>query len=224
MTTRRIPATDPRLGRHVEHDERSRAFTLPMRFATTAWHTKTIRIYDPTPNPNQTIGNCTGCSKAMQLNAVGNRKRGVILDMGTATGLYSKATVLDTFPGTYLPDDTGSSGLAAAKAAQFYGLGGAYSWLFNGADGVADAIMQGHAVSVGTRWDNNMFTPDERGQVHPGGGVAGGHQWTVRGFNPGTDLFTGRCWWGDFRDFYISRTDLDALLDDDGDAHVQARA
>jgi hypothetical protein len=35
----------------------------------------------------------------------------------------------------------------------------------------------------------------------------------------------GRCWWGpDFRDFWISRANLDQLLGEDGDAHWQAAA
>ena len=84
--------------------------------------------------------------------------------------------------------------------------------------------MGGMCVSVGTRWDESMFTPDANGVIHPGGATAGGHQWTVRGYNAKRDMLMGRCWWGEFRDFWISRSDLAALLADNGDAHVQERA
>lgn len=224
LYVRRIPALDPRLGRHVVHDERSRGFALAATVDTSKWVTKLIRVYDPVPNPNQTIGDCTGCAKAMQMNAAGNRKKGVVLGLATADKVYSLATTLDPFDGSYPPDDTGSNGLSAAKAAQKLGLGGTYRWIFNGADGVVQAVMDGHVVNVGTRWDNNMFNQDAKHFVHPGGGIAGGHEWTVRGYSVEMDALRGRCWWGTFRDFWIKRTDLAELLADQGDAHVQARA
>lgn len=223
--TKRIPSEDPRLGRHVVHDPRSKGFALPTPVDKTTWHTKSIRIYDPTPNPTQTIGNCTTCAKAMQLNAAGNRKSGVVLDMAWAVKAYEWETANDNFPGTYPPDDTGSSGLWAAKTARHLGVGGDYFWLFAGADQVVQAVMNGDVVNVGTRWDHDMFHPDARGQVHPGGGVAGGHEYAIRGYDKDRDLLLGRCWWGPgFRDFWISRADLDGLLRDNGDAHVQRRA
>lgn len=224
LYVRRFERNDRRLGRVVVHDPRSRAFAFPATVDTTTWRTRSIRLYDPIPNPDQTIGNCTGCAKAMQFNAVGNRVTGQVLRMADADYIYSRATTLDPWPGAYPPDDTGSSGLAAAKAAQQLGLGGTYRWIFNGADGVVQAVMAGHVVNVGTRWDNRMFHQDADGRVEPGGSVAGGHEWTVRGFDADRDWVLGRCWWGGFRDFWIRRDHLGDLLADDGDALVQARA
>lgn len=199
-------------------------FALPVAVDRSSWRTRSLRVYDPRPNPNQTHGNCTGCAKAMQLNAAGNRRAGVVLSMADADAVYSLATRLDPWPGEYPPTDTGSSGLAAAKAAQQLALGGEYRWLFGGADEVVQAVMDGHVVNVGTRWDAGMFSPDVAGIVRPGGAVAGGHEWTVRGYDARRDLVRGRCWWGAFRDFWMRRGDLGDLLADDGDAHVQARA
>lgn len=224
LYVRRFERSDRRLGRVVVHDPRSRAFAFPATVDTTTWRTRSIRLYDPIPNPDQVIGNCTGCAKAMQFNAVGNRVTGQVLRMADADYIYSRATTLDPWPGAYPPDDTGSSGLAAAKAAQQLGLGGTYRWIFNGADGVVQAVMAGHVVNVGTRWDNRMFHQDADGRVEPGGSVAGGHEWTVRGFDADRDWVLGRCWWGGFRDFWIRRDHLGDLLADDGDALVQARA
>lgn len=223
MYTKQLPTDDPRLGRHVVHDPRSLAFAVDNPIDPSTWHDKSIRIYDPKPNPNQTIGNCTGVAKCVMFNAVGNRKTGDVLTMQIAVDIYSVATTLDPWEGSYLPDDTGSSGLAAAKAAQQMGFGGEYNWVLSAADGVVQEIMNGTPVNVGTRWDYDMFHPDDTGQVHPGGGVAGGHEWTVRGYDKSRDLLLGRCWWGSFRDFWISRADLTALLIDDGDAHTQRR-
>lgn len=224
-----IHAQARHMGRHVEHDERSRGFARPTTVDKSTWRTKTIRIFDPRPNPNQPNGCCTGVAKCVQFNAAGDRQPGQVLNLDDAEKIYALATRLDSIPGYYAPgdphsQDTGSTGLAAAKAAQQLGLGGPYYWLFGGADEVVQAVMDGDVVNVGTRWDQQMFTPDSHGIVHPGGPVAGGHEWSVRGYNKARDLLLGRCWWGDFRDFWISRADFDALLADKGDAHVQARA
>jgi hypothetical protein len=227
LYVQRIPRQDQRLGRAIVHDPASRRFPLRATVDRSTWHTKTIRIYDPVPNPNQTIGNCTGCAKAMQLNSLGNRKSGVVLRMPDANRIYSLATTLDPWPGSWTApewDDTGSSGLAAAKAAQQLGIGGEYRWLFGGADEVVQAVMDGHVVNIGSYWYDVMFDQDSAGFIAPGGSVAGGHEWTVRGYVEPKDALVGRCWWGLFRDFYIKREHLNDLLHQDGDAHVQTRA
>jgi len=219
-----IPRTDPRLGRIVVHDPASRGFVHPGNTVDkSTWRDKKIRIIDPVKNPNQTVGNCTMCSKAMQLNTVNNRAKGVVLDMAWAMETYRWETANDSFQGAYPAQDTGSSGLWASKTAQHYGVGGEYTWLFNGADGVVQALMLGDTVSIGARWENDMFQRDKDGQVHLGGGLAGGHQWTARGYWKSRDLILGRCWWGSFQDFWIARTVVDDLLHDNGDAHVQQR-
>jgi hypothetical protein len=224
-----LPRNDRRLGRLVVHDSRSRGFARPGVVDRSTWHTHSIRIYDPVPNPNQTIGSCTACAKCMQLNAVGNRKAGRVLNLGYATSvLYPLSTRLDPFPGEYPPTDTGSSGLASAKAAKQLGIGGDYFWLFD-VNAVVQAVIDGDVVSVGTVWTDGMFDLDGRGFIAPTGNIAGGHQYAIRGYHADLDALVGRCWWGPVRqgevhrDFYIRRDDLGDLLSADGDAHVQAR-
>jgi hypothetical protein len=218
-----VEQQDPRLGRQMVHDSRSLQFPASFAVDPATWRTKSIRVYEPLPNPNQEVGCCTGVSKCTMFNAVGNRKTGSVLDMDDALSVYSLATTLDPWDGAFPPVDTGSSGLAAAKAAQQLGLGGQYRWLFGGADEIVQAVMGGICVSVGTWWYNDMFDRDVDGRVQPTGAQAGGHQWTVRGYDKGKDWILGRCWWGDFRDFWIARADLDELLHDGGDAHIQER-
>jgi hypothetical protein len=224
MDVERIVQQSPLLGRHKVHDPRSRDFALPTTVDRSTWRTKAIRVYDPSPNPNQPNGCCTAVAKCVQLNAAGNRKPGRVLNMDDAQRIYARETVIDPFPGTFPPDDTGSDGLSSCKVAVEEGLGGEYLWLFGGADEVVQNVMAGRVVSVGTSWYWNMFNTDADGRVSVSGDLAGGHQWSVRGYSRSRDWVLGRCWWGTFRDFWIARSDLDALLRDGGDAHWQRSA
>lgn len=214
----------PQLGRQKVHDPRSRAFALPMAVERADWRTKSIRIYDPAVNPNQCHSECTGCAKAMQFNAVGNRVSGRILDMDYAHKNYALATAIDPFPGTWPGQDTGSSGLASAQAAQKLGIGGAYYWIFNGADGVVDAIQQGKVVSVGTWWLDGMTRPDAHHVIEPTGKPVGGHQYAARAYDLDRDMVGLRCWWGSYKDVWIKRAHLNDLILDGGDAHTQVKA
>ncbi len=211
------------LGRNKVHDPRSRAFAMPVSVDRSLWKDKTIRIYDPLPNPNQSVGCCTGVAKASQLNAVGNRVTGRVLNMTDAERMYSRNSQIDPWPGSWLPEDTGSSGLASAKTAVEFGLAGAYSWLFGGADEVVQNVVEGRPISVGTWWYWSMFNRDfqNRVTIDDQEGQAGGHQYLIRGYDLSSDMVLGRCWWGEFRDFWMSRADLDRLLRDGGDAHFQ---
>lgn len=218
-----LPFTDPRLGRHVLHDPRSKGFAKPGVIDKSTWHDKSIRIYDPRPNPNQPNGCCTMVAKAVMFNAVHNRKRGVVLDMDWVQERYVWETQNDEFPGEMPQEDTGSNGLASCKTAQHFGEGGAYYWLFGGADSIVQAIIDGDVVSCGTRWDNDMFNKDSDGRIHLGGGMAGGHQWAAHRYWKARNWIGGVCWWNGFREFWISVPDMDNLMQDDGDAHVQVR-
>jgi hypothetical protein len=218
-----VPQQYNHLGRQLVHDPRSKAFPVLTVVDRANWVTKTIRLYDPVKNPNQCHGECTGVAKCIQFNAAGNRVRGQVLDMDDAHKFYSMATSLDPFPGTWPPDDTGSSGLASAKAAQKLGLGGEYRHVFNGADGVVQLIQQSYVVSVGTWWYDGMMRPSIGNVIEPTGRQVGGHQYAARGYDVKTDLVTLRCWWGSYRDVRIKREHLNELILDGGDAHIQVR-
>ena len=224
VTTIEVPQLTPKLGRQVEHNSRSRAFAMGTAIDRSTWRDKSIRLYEPIPNPNQMVGCCTGVAKCSQLNAAGNRKTGRVLKMADAERIYSRNTEIDPWDGNWPPDDTGSSGLASCQTAIEFGLAGEYRWLFGAADEVVQNVMEGRVISVGTWWYWDMFQPDARGLIKVGGGQAGGHQYVIRGYDVDRDWVLGRCWWGSFRDFWMSRSDLDALLRDDGDAHFQRTA
>jgi hypothetical protein len=207
-----VPQLDPRLGRQVVHDRRSRAF--PFRAEAPAWRDITLRVYGPRTRPNQTIGNCTGVAECVMGDTIGNRIAGVTLNMDDAVRIYSRATELDPWDGQYPPTDTGSSGTAAANAAVEMGIA---------------TRAAGHSVSVGTWWLHDMWNVDQAtGLINVGGDRDGGHQWCVVGYSKRYDAFRGECWWGawGFRNtgrFLIRRQDLAELLSDDGDAHVSYR-
>lgn len=219
---------DPRLGRQVVHDPRSREFPRAgSPVDPSSWRTRTLRTYDPRPNPNQPNGCCTGVSMCVQGNTAGVASVSRRLTMADAQAVYTLATSIDPFPGQMPDQDTGSSGLAAAKAARRLGLlTGSYRWLFRGADEVVQAVMDGQPVSVGTWWYDGAFTMIREAhplpRIEPTGRKVGGHQWTIRGFDLPTDSLIGRCWWGEFRDVRIRRSHLADLLADDGDAHIAA--
>lgn len=218
-----IPQRWTRLGRQKVHDPRSRGFAHSVAVEKGKWHDKSIRIYDPKVNPNQCHGECTGCANAMMLNAKGNRKTGVVLTMDDAHRIYSLATKLDPFKGEWPPTDTGSSGLAAAKAAQQLGLGGEYRHIFGGADEIVQTIMDDRVVSIGTWWYNGMFKPNADGVIEPTGSRAGGHQYAAHRYDYDRDLVGLRCWWGTYKDVWIKRSHLNDLVMAGGDAHIQDR-
>ena len=223
-----VEQTDPRLGRNVVHDPASRRFAFTAE--TPVLRDISLRVYGPQVRPDQSVGCCTGVDQCVKANTKGNRVIGTVLRMADAEVVYSAATKIDPWPGEWPPSDTGSSGLAACKAALSLGLIENYEWIFNGPDGILAALAQGRPVGVGTWWFDSMFEVDQdTGLIEVGGPIAGGHQWTVVGYSKRYDAFRGQCWWGPwgFRDtgrFLIRRADLARLLADDGDAHVTRRA
>jgi hypothetical protein len=230
-----VEQQSPLLGRQKVHDERSRAFALPRRAVDrSSWRDKAVRLYDSLPNPNQCHGECTGCAEAMVLNQVGNRVTGRVLDLRVdAHRLYAWATFNDPWDGAMYFDeathalsgqDTGSSGLAAAKASVANGYATGYEHEFGGGEGVLQNIHEGRALSVGTWWYGDMFEASGGTFAglpifRPTGGRVGGHQYVARAHDVGRRLVGCRTWWGGVRDFWVTEDDFDSLLRDGGDAH-----
>ena len=229
-----IPQEHRWLGRQCVQDERSRAFARGLTVDPSTWRTTTIRTSDPLPNPDQPNGCCTGVSECVQGNSAGVPSVQRRLTMDDAQAVYTLATTLDPFAGSMPDQDTGSSGLAAAKAARRLGLlSGGYRWLLGGADEVVQHLCSPERtpVSIGTWWYEGMMRPQRAKPdgvhrlpfVEPTGRRVGGHQFTARGYHKPTDTVVVRCWWGSYRDVRVARTHLADLLADDGDAHVAER-
>lgn len=203
------------LGRRVQHDPKSLNFAAP---ELNPVKTKTWRRIGAVLDQGS-LGSCTGNAAAQAANSFPLRERGRVLRQADAVALYSRATELDPWEGTYPPDDTGSSGLAVAKAGAEKGLWTRYEWAF-GFDHALSALMEGPLL-VGTYWYNQMFYPDENGFVTPGGAVAGGHEYLLSGVNVrGKYLIFTNSWgkdWGIGGRFRMSFESFQKLLDEQGD-------
>lgn len=237
------------LGRHVNHDPRSRRY--PARLTATTlgpvFHERHIPIFD-----QGNLGSCTG-NAALGILATGPywdaepqswHDNGPLGATGRlpwtedgAVRLYSALTAADDFPGTYPPDDTGSDGLTAAKVLTSMGIVPGYQHTFSLTDALA--ALQHFPLLVGTEWLDSMFYPDSLGRINAAGPVDGGHEWIVDEFIPagrtphggsrplstGTrDCIGGTTSWGTSFGvagrFYLSVSDFGRLLAADGDVIV----
>lgn len=217
MTYVKLLSHHRRLGRHVEHDPRSRLYgyrkALPIH---SIQHHSNIEVLD-----QGNLGSCTGNAA---VGCVGYdpfyATVSVRLNEELAVIVYSKATHLDEVPGEYPPDDTGSTGLGVAKAMTALGLISGYLWMFSFLD-VLGALMQ-RPLIVGTYWYESMFNPDRFGVVTPAGRIAGGHEYILDGWDEATGLLSFRnSWgtrWGQGGRFYMTPASLTRLLAEDGDA------
>lgn len=205
------------LGRVLQHDSRSLEYPAP---TTLAVKSKNWRRYGTVLDQGR-VGSCTGNATAQALNHTPFHVIGSLcLHEDSAVWFYSKATVLDGFPGTYPPDDTGSSGLAVSKVAQDFGYITSYDHAF-GLDHVLSAAMYGPLI-VGTNWYEDMFNPDLNGVVYPTGSVVGGHEYVLNGVDiTNKKLRFLNSWtadWGVNGHFFISFDDFSKLLNEGGDA------
>jgi len=89
--------------------------------------------------------------------------------------IYPLATRLDPFPGTFPPDDTGSNGQSAWKAATQLGFTNVPLTAISSIDELISA-MQVVSCMVGVDWYDKMFEPTQTGELVIGGKIAGGHQ------------------------------------------------
>lgn len=206
------------LGRRPQFDERSRSFAAPVtRPVPSLVHHRTFG-----PRLNQgDLGACTGFATATAVNTHPNhRPRHLPKTAEDARSLYSRATAIDVFDGTWPPDDTGSSGLAACKAAVERGWIRRYEWAF-GLDH-ALATLAVRPVMFGTNWYESMFDSDDDGLVVIAGVAVGGHEWCAIGYNrPARLVYAVNSWgpkWGDNGRFNVRFDDLARLLREDGDA------
>jgi hypothetical protein len=222
ITRNIIASRDPRLKRHVNHDSRSRqyAFRAPRSatYGNVLWP-RSIPILD-----QGDLGSCTGNA------ATGHLGSGAFFatlptsfhgDENQAKTLYSKATALDSYAGTYPPTDTGSDGLSVAKAAQAFGFISGYRHTFAFADFMA--AVQQQPVIVGVNWYEGFYDPDANGVINLAAGdqVAGGHEFVVRGYDADkAQLLADNSWgpgWAVAGSFRIPTAVMTRLLSEDGD-------
>lgn len=181
------------LGRHVNHDPRSRRY--PFRAAAVVQHAvahiRRVPIFD-----QGSVGSCTGNAGVGVLGtepyysvfcALAGKPAidgvsGLSFDESGALALYHELTRTDDYPGTYPPDDTGSDGLTIGKVLTAQGIVPGYQHTFSLAE--AAAALQQYPLMAGTEWRDAMFYPDPLGRVSITGGVDGGHEWILDEYVP----------------------------------------
>lgn len=234
MYTRHIPEQPGagRLGRHVRHDPRSLRYLYPAHEVAglvSVRHKRVIPVLD-----QGDLGSCTGNAAE---GCVGTEPLWSVIaaperpwpedaakDEEQAVALYSAATRLDEFDGSYPPDDTGSSGLAVAKAAKAAGLISGYTHCTS-LDSALKALSQ-QPVIAGINWYDSFDYPLPSGfmTITTGAQVRGGHEICVDEL----DVDERRVWftnswgtgWGAEGRACLSWDDFERLLHEDGDVTV----
>lgn len=214
-----LDRNDPRLGRNVFHDSRSRGFDLA-RAVKPKLPDHAIRWERRGPVFDQgDLGCCTACA-ALGLMMTEPFATSGSWSMDQVRAFYHDETVLDNFAGSWPPDDTGSNGLAAMKVLKRRGAILGYHHAFSPVVAVA-ALTKG-PIAVGTVWLHSMFNP-RRGQiiVDQRSSVDGGHEYVVDGWDPKTRRVHMTNSWGDWGvegGAEIAYADFAWLLGQRGDA------
>jgi hypothetical protein len=209
-----------RLGRHVEHDEASRAFPAARApELVTRLHVRHGGVYD-----QGDLGSCTGNAMAGLLMTEPFWRKGRKLAEPDAIHLYEWATRLDAIPGAYPPDDTGSSGLAVAKAARQAGLIASYRHAF-GLDHALAALVLAPVI-VGVGWYEGFDRPGPHGLLTIAGDERGAHELELNHIDVERRLVGGfQSWgpaWGDRGRFCWTWDTFGRLLDEQGDVTTVA--
>lgn len=217
-----------RLGRHVRHDPRSLRYPFrapTIELVSRRWST------DQTPILDQgNLGSCTGnatvaallCDNRNPYNMSLTSEQKSALNEELAIRLYSEATAIDTFPGVYLPDDTGSDGLSVAKAAQNFGYISGYSHAFSLQD-VLGALTTAPVI-LGIMWYEGFDEPARDGKISKTGELRGGHEICLDEIDVANQTVWFRnSWspyWGVRGRAYMTWDTLTELLHEQGDATV----
>ena len=144
--------------------------------------------------------------------------------------IYWEAQKIDPWDGGAYPGAApfyeGTAVLAGAKVCQALGHFAEYRWAF----GLRDLILAvGYTgpVVLGINWYEGMFNPDVDGFIRPTGLIAGGHALLVHGVSvSGSYVKIHNSWgpsWGQNGGAKITFTDLERLLNEDGEACIPLR-
>lgn len=210
------------LDRVIQFDERSRNFPIrqlvgvrPLRSYTWRCRKTLDQGYD---------GACVGFGVTHELIA---RPAEVIgLDATYAKqNIYWEAQKIDPWDGGAYPGAPffyeGTSVLAGVKIAHNLGWMESYRWSFTFSDFQQGLGYHGPAV-IGVNWYEGMFEPDANNYIQPTGSLAGGHCVLVNGIDIKRQRFKiHNSWgpnWGVNGECYISFTDMERLLKEDGEA------
>lgn len=112
-----------------------------------------------------------------------------------ALDIYQAATLIDPWPETCPPSDTGSNSQASLTVAVRLGLYSSFSEAVTFAD-VQRGLSTGACVFE-SNWHEEMFSPERCGQIHVKGAIDGGHAYVLVGDDVDRKLLWGWTSWGD---------------------------
>lgn len=159
-----------RLGRHVEHDPRSREYQADAA-------SKIISVkHDATglPLDQGQLGSCTANALCGALDSAPNLNGGTPLDEPDAIDIYKLETKLEGEP--YPPNDPGGSGLMVCKAGKQMGLITSYHHAFGIEHALKALVLR--PVITGVNWYSSFDHPDQNGlvEIAPDATIRGGHE------------------------------------------------
>lgn len=216
-----IVVPNRRLGRNINIDPRNLRYMVPPATVdiSVSWERR-VPVFD-----QGNLGSCTGNAEAGCLGTNPfyesfDHSVQEHIDEDLAVKIYSLATEIDPYEGTYPPDDTGSDGLSVSKAAKQLGLISGYTWA-SSVDEAKTLIQRGPFI-IGTDWTSNMDNCPSSGiMINPQGGyVRGGHEYECFKRDAQNDLWWFYNSWGNWgRDgtFAYNSAAMAAFLNRGGD-------
>jgi hypothetical protein len=210
------------LGRHIEHDERSKLYRLDTEGLSAADVEWAYRIGQLN---QQATGKCTAEAACEILGSdpffktLTPTEQTALNDAWTDV-FYSDEELLDG-DGPFPPNDNGSSGLTSAKVAKNRKLISGYLHTFTAQDAING--LQKYPASWGTNWKSGMDSVNvDTGQVTYTGTVRGGHELELFKIVAKLEQVWFRQSWGPWGYHnlgmgWISFEDFEASLADQGD-------
>ncbi len=172
-----------RLGRHVEHDPRSREFSAERAPQVVSVTHQATGL----PLNQGEIGSCTANALCGALDSAPDFTASTPLEEAQAVHLYESETSLEGNP--YPPNDPGGSGLMVCKAAKQMGLISSYKHAF-GLQHALEALVV-RPVITGISWYTSFDTPDPTTglvELPTSATVRGGHEIVADGIDAEKEL------------------------------------
>ncbi|WP_142282218.1 hypothetical protein [Mycobacterium sp. IEC1808] len=212
-----------RLGRHIEHDPRSRDFPAERAQAIVSVDHRATGL----PLDQGQIGSCTANALCGALNSAPDYTGAKSYTESDAVMLYELETKLEGQP--YPPNDPGGSGLMVCKAAQQLGWISSYRHAFGLQHALTALVIQ--PVITGFNWYTSFDEPDpDTGLVTitDDATVRGGHEVVVDGIDADNQLiWLWNSWGTNFGRsgrFCMSFGTWEQLLAESGDVTVPVTA
>ncbi|HKS49480.1 MAG TPA: hypothetical protein VJT49_31095 [Amycolatopsis sp.] len=213
------PFAGRRLGRHVEHDPRSRDYPAERAPKIVSVTHRAAGL----PLDQGDIGSCTANALCGALNSAPNFTGNSPLVESDAIRLYELETKLEGKP--YPPNDPGGTGLMVCKAGVQLGLISSYHHAF-GLRHALEALVA-RPVITGVTWYSSFDHPDPKTglvKLTPDATVRGGHEVVADGIDAEKKLVWFWNSWGPGYGlggrFCMGFDTWDELLHDQGDVTV----